>query len=133
MNDNTGRGVATARILLAEDNPEMRCVLVDCLAGQYEVTAVDNGDDLEREILDGEYDIVISDIVMDGKNCQEIYRQHIHHQRPMPFIMISGHLPPADEPREIGAEESLYLLSKPFRLHTLTDLVERALAQPKIR
>jgi CheY-like chemotaxis protein len=122
--------VARARILLAEDNPDMRAVFHDCLDANYTVVAVENGDQLEKEILEGDFDVIISDIVMDGKNCQEIYREHIRNRRPIPFIMISGLLPPADQPKTIGNEnDNLYLLTKPFRLQTLCDLVECALAR----
>lgn len=128
MTDIYGAG-APARILIAEDDPQMREVLVDCLTHYgYESVGVENGDDLERELLTGAYDLVISDIVMTGKSCQEIYRAHLSDDRRIPFIMISGHLPPRECPLSIGGEENmLYLLAKPFNLRAFSDLVSRAL------
>jgi PAS domain S-box-containing protein len=103
------------RVLLAEDNPEMRCYLRQLLASRYRVTAVESG----REVLEVARrelpDVILSDVMMpglDGLTLVEIIKsdealQHI------PVILLTARAgkDAAVSALEAGADD---YISKPF-------------------
>ncbi len=80
------------RILLVEDNNDLRELLADSLSSDYEVAEAENGLVASNLLEDMEIDMVVSDIMMPVKDgitlCKEmksnIYTSHI------PFIMLTA-------------------------------------------
>jgi two-component system, response regulator, stage 0 sporulation protein F len=91
-------GGRRARIVLAEDDLEMRTLLVDSLVREgHEVTAAQNGLQMIREIrlllLRGDpmpIDLIISDERMPGMSGLEFLSVLREARLPIPFILITG-------------------------------------------
>ena len=115
------------RILLAEDDDSLRGFLARALerAG-YEVTACADGEEAAA-VLDQDWDLLLTDIVMPGMDGIEVARQAaaIHPQLRIMFItgfaavaLAAGSQAPA------GAK----VLSKPIHLREIVSEVERMMA-----
>jgi two-component system, response regulator, stage 0 sporulation protein F len=95
---NRAAGGRRARIVLAEDDLEMRTLLVDSLAREgYEVRPAQNGLQLIKEIrlllLRGDpipVDLIISDEKMPGMSGLEFLSVLREARMPIPFILITG-------------------------------------------
>ena len=91
-------GSRRARIVLAEDDVEMRTLLVESLVREgYDVTAAQNGLQMIREIrallLRGHpmpVDLIVSDERMPGMSGLEFLSVLREARLPIPFILITG-------------------------------------------
>ncbi|MCD8173310.1 MAG: ATP-binding protein [Alistipes sp.] len=123
------------RILLAEDNDDLRRLIVDFLAPWYDVEQAPNGWVASRYLEDNEVNLVVSDIMMSVKDgitlCRELKSNvdtcHI------PFIMLTART--GAEFRLEGAESGAdYYFEKPVDLNlllvTIRNLFDR---QDKLR
>lgn len=108
------------RILLAEDNDDLRRLVADFLASHYDVEQAPNGWVAARYLQDHEVSLVISDIMMPLKDgvtlCRELKNSvdtsHI------PFIMLTART--GTEARLEGAESGAdYYFEKPVDLNLL--------------
>jgi two-component system response regulator AtoC len=118
----------TSRILLADDDGELRVVLRELLSGEgYDVLEVQRGDDVIAA-FDGEEppDLVLMDVRMpnglDGIEVLRALRGRLPH--PMPFVVMTAYSTAsvAIEATQLGAFD--YVI-KPFELDHLLDTVER--------
>ncbi|MCA8924507.1 MAG: response regulator [Planctomycetes bacterium] len=121
------------RILLAEDDPELRSLIVEALSDEgYEVDPVDSGLDLVTRIresrLSGEgFDLVLSDVRMPGCSglvALEVLRKD-DWSTPALFMTAFGSLETHGEAQRLGAN----VIDKPFDLDELLVRV-RALVPP---
>jgi CheY-like chemotaxis protein len=117
-----------ARIVLAEDEPDIRMVAARILrnAGHTVTEAPDGAAALEAVLADSTH-IVISDIdmpVMTGIQLCQALRAHAE-TRNVPVVLVSGSLVPGD-PRAAAAQATAILL-KPFRRVDLLTCVEQTL------
>ena len=55
-------------ILIVEDNPELRCFLANKLSAAYEILEADNGQSALQQAFDAIPDLIISDVVIPGKD-----------------------------------------------------------------
>jgi len=104
------------RVLLVEDNPEVGQVTEAMLSSiGYAVTRANSGPEA-LHLLDrpnAEFDIVLSDIVMEGGMSGLDLAPRIQERRPgMPIVLMTGY---SDALRR-GSQFGLPVLSKPFRL-----------------
>ncbi|HEV2706197.1 MAG TPA: HD domain-containing phosphohydrolase [Pyrinomonadaceae bacterium] len=116
-----GRG----RVLIADDEPEIRNVLADLLGDAYECTTVDSAEAALGLLHARSFDLVISDITMRGMSGLELI-PHIKAKAPETvFIIISGAqtVESAIDALRVGAFD--YLM-KPFDLHHVEAAVRRA-------
>jgi len=111
--------VKTIRILVAEDETNLREGLVDTLESEgYRVSAVGDGAAALRVYAGGGIDLVLLDIMMPEKSgydvCREIRRQDAR----VPIIMLTAKGEEIDKVLglELGADD---YVTKPFGLHEL--------------
>ena len=114
LRDLAGRG-APPRVLLADDNADMREYLQRLLRGSYQVTAVADGQAALDAVRAQPFDLVISDVMMpglDGLQLVGALRANSHAQD-VPVLLLSARAgqEAAIEGLEAGADD--YLV-KPF-------------------
>ena len=117
-----------ARILLAEDDDDMRRFLVKALerAG-YDVSDFDNGASAYERLREEPFSLLLTDIVMPEMDGIELARRATEIDPDLKVMFITGFAavalnPDTDAPREAS------VLSKPFHLKDLVNEVERLLA-----
>ena len=115
------------RILLAEDDDSLRGFLARALerAG-YEVTACADGDEAAA-VLDQDWDLLLTDIVMPGMDGIEVARQAAALHPDLRIMFITGFAAVALHPAS-GAPKQAKVLSKPFHLREIVAEVDRMLA-----
>src|SRR5215469_16581824 len=122
--------MSSATILVADDDRAIRTVLNQALARLgHDVRMTGNAATLWRWIANGEGDLVITDVIMPDENGLDLIPR-IKKLRPdLRVIVMSAQntLLTAVKATERGAFE---YLPKPFDLHELVNVVERALTTP---
>jgi two-component system nitrogen regulation response regulator GlnG len=122
--------IEPSTILVADDDRAIRTVLTQALGRLgHNVRTTGNAATLWRWVEDGEGDLVITDVVMPDENGLDLIPR-IKKLRPeLRIIVMSAQntLMTAVKATERGAFE---YLPKPFDLHVLVNLVERALTAP---
>jgi len=115
------------RILLAEDDESMRTFLVRAIerAG-YEVVAVDRGTAALPYIAGGDFDLLLTDIVMPEMDGIELAQRAAALAPRMRVMFITGFAAVALKAGRRAPEAKV--LSKPFHLRDLVDEIERMLA-----
>ncbi|MGZ4178899.1 MAG: ATP-binding response regulator, partial [Solirubrobacteraceae bacterium] len=68
----SARGEARSRVLVADDNPDLRRYLTTMLAPQFDVETVSNGDAARRAIQERPPDLLIADVMMPGPDGYEV-------------------------------------------------------------
>jgi len=113
------------RLLIADDEPHVRELLRDFLAGQgYEVVTVATG----RQVLDTvptfQPDVILVDMIMPGLSGTDVLDAVRQRGVTVPVILISGNRVPT-------CEGFFGVLTKPFDLRRLADLVAAAAASAR--
>jgi signal transduction histidine kinase len=105
-----GAGCAPLRILLAEDDPDVRAVSEDYLhALGHEVVSVGSGEAaLELFGGDGGFDVVVTDFAMPGLSGAEIAESIAERSPATPVLIVTGFADVSALPRHVGT------LRKPF-------------------
>jgi putative two-component system response regulator len=122
MNDNA----AKPRLLIVDDEPEVRGVLHDLLCDTYECAEAPSAEEALARLRDTDFDLVISDITMSGMSGLEMI-PHVKAASPdTAIVMISGMqtIESAINALRLGAFD--YLM-KPFDLRQAEAAVARAL------
>lgn len=122
------------RILLADDNGDLREYVKHVLAAHYDVVAVTNGLQALHRLQDGHFDLVLSDVMMPEMDGFELLNSVRQDQglAETPFIMLSAR---AGEESKIeglqrGADD--YLV-KPFSAEELRARIYAALSAASVR
>jgi two-component system cell cycle response regulator CpdR len=114
----------TPRILLAEDEDAMRAYLERALTNAgYEVSAVDRGTDAVPLLETGDYDLLLSDIVMPEMDGIELAQRCAAISPRTKVMFITGFA--AVSLRASREQPTAKVLSKPFHLRDLVLEVER--------
>lgn len=114
----------TPRILLAEDEQAMRAYLERALTNAgYEVSAVDRGTDAVPLLETGDYDLLLSDIVMPEMDGIELAQRCAEISPRTKVMFITGFA--AVSLRASREQPAARVLSKPFHLRDLVLEVER--------
>jgi len=123
------------KILLADDSITIQKVIsITFSSPEYEITIVDNGNDAIKKALEVKPDIILTDIVMPGKNgyevCDAIKSNPILQSTPV--LLLTGAFEAFDEQRakQVGADA---WLSKPFETQALIDKVNTLLSKPAVK
>ncbi len=109
----------TIRILIAEDEANLREGLVDTLEGEgYRVSAVGDGAAALQVFAEGGIDLVLLDIMMPEKSGYDVCREIRRHDTRVPIIMLTAKGEEIDKVvgLELGADD---YVTKPFGLHEL--------------
>jgi response regulator RpfG family c-di-GMP phosphodiesterase len=115
-----------ARVLIADDEPEIRDVLSDLLSPLYDCMTVGSAEDALERLREGDYDLVISDIMMGGMSGLELIPLVREHSPDTVVIMISGVQTVESAINALRAGAFDYVM-KPFDLHHVEAAVSRAL------
>ena len=113
------------RILVAEDDPDVRSILTNMLVQEYHtVTAVHTGDDaLVKLKSDARFDLLMTDVVMPGVIQGNELVDHARKLFPdMPIIVISGYANMSGLDADYSDEQVLYL-KKPLHKSELYDAI----------
>lgn len=127
--------VPTQTVLLVEDEDFVRNVTREVLelSGYHVIEAIDANDGLElyRQNIDV-IDLLLTDVVMPGKNGREFANQLLALRPDLKIIFMSGYTDNAIV-RESFSDPHFNYLQKPFTLDALTDKVHQILGDPTPR
>ncbi|HEX3073980.1 MAG TPA: response regulator [Ignavibacteriales bacterium] len=120
------------KILLVEDDPGLSMSLRDRLeASGYNVNCLYSGHRAEEEILDGDYSLVILDIMLKGKNGFDICQAVRTKGNMTPVIMLTarGQLNDKVKGLKLGADD---YMTKPFEIAELFARMEALLRRSRV-
>jgi PAS domain S-box-containing protein len=123
-----------SRVLLADDNGDLRSYVTRILAPRHDVVAVRNGVEALRALQEQTFDVIVSDVMMpemDGFELVKAIRRDPMLET-MPFIMLSARAGEgsAVEGLERGADD---YVAKPFSAEELLARVDAQLSAAAIR
>src|SRR5215212_4187369 len=120
------------RILIADDDAQIREVLHELLGDAYECAEVSSAEEALAVVRREEFDLVLSDIMMGGITGLEMVPQVLAQAPDTVVIMISGeqNIESAIEALRAGAFD---YITKPFDLRHVEAAVERALEHHELR
>jgi response regulator RpfG family c-di-GMP phosphodiesterase len=121
-----------ARVLIADDEPEIRHVLSDLLSPLYDCATVGSAEEALVRLREGSYDLVISDIMMGGMSGLELIPRVRELSPDTVVIMISGVQTVESAINALRAGAFDYVM-KPFDLHHVEAAVSRALEHHFLR
>src|SRR5207237_10362736 len=118
------------RILLADDSITIQKVVELTFSdGDYEVTAVNNGNKAIQKLSEMRPDIILSDIIMPEKNGYEVCEFVKSHPdfRNIPVVLLTGTFEPFDPDRadKAGCDA---VVTKPFESQSLIAKVEELIS-----
>ena len=118
----------TAKILLAEDDNDMRRFLVKALekAG-YKVMSYDNGASAYDRLREEPFSLLLTDIVMPEMDGIELARRAAELDPDIKIMFITGFAAVALNANS-AAPKDAKVLSKPFHLRDLVNEVQKMLA-----
>ncbi len=117
----------SAKILLAEDDDDMRRFLVKALQNAgYAVTSFDNGLSAYHRLREEPFELLLTDIVMPEMDGIELARRATELDPEIKVMFITGFAAVALNPAN-PAPKDARILSKPFHLRDLVNEVERLL------
>ena len=124
----TASAEISARILLAEDDNDMRRFLVKALQNAgYSVASFDNGLSAYNRLREEPFELLLTDIVMPEMDGIELARRATELDPEIKVMFITGFAAVALNP-DNNAPSQAKILSKPFHLRDLVNEVQRLLA-----
>jgi CheY-like chemotaxis protein len=123
------------RILVAEDDAEMRCLVVEALRKDgHEVVEAEDGRRLYEAVASAigaprsasPFDLIISDVRMPVRSALDVLEEFVDGQ-PCPPVILMTAFPNEDTRRRAGRLGAL-LLDKPLSLEVLRSAVNRLVA-----
>jgi DNA-binding response OmpR family regulator len=119
----------TKSVLLVEDEKILRENIAEFLEVKgYEVVQCQNGNEALGQLLERDFDIIVSDIVMSDLTGTQLLEKirTMKVNKEAPFIFISAKTDPKDirESMNIGADD---YLPKPFLFHDLERSIQKRL------
>jgi two-component system cell cycle response regulator CpdR len=116
------------RILLAEDDEDMRKFLVKALQNAgYDVVSFANGQEAYERLKEEPFTLLLTDIVMPEMDGIELARRAADLDPDLKIMFITGFAAVALNPDSQAPKEAK-VLSKPFHLKDLVGEIERMLA-----
>ena len=126
--DQPFRGRLMARILLAEDDDDMRRFLTRALENAgYQVVAFDNGLSAYERLREEPFHVLLTDIVMPEMDGIELARKASELDPDLKIMFITGFAAVALNP-DMQAPRNAKILSKPFHLRDLVGEIGRLIA-----
>ena len=112
------------KILVVDDEPPLRELVVVTLGDAFVCDEVDNGDEALARLNADHYDLVMLDVMMPGTSGTDVLRKMREDEglRDVPVIVMSAWQSPQDvaSALEAGADR---FLAKPFRIDELGSMV----------
>lgn len=116
---------SSSRILVVDDDAEIRSFLADILSGFGKVTEAINGEEALRNIIESQPDLIISDVVMpgmDGLTLLKTLKTNVDTNH-IPVILLSSKNDVAD--RMAGWDKGADgYIGKPFNVEELQSMVD---------
>lgn len=103
----------SAHILIVEDDPEIRLLMKRHLTAQeFRVTVAADGDEMDRYLASGRYDLMLLDIMLPGEDGISLCRR-VRAASALPIIIVSARSEDIDRVigLEVGADD---YMTKPF-------------------
>jgi putative nucleotidyltransferase with HDIG domain len=123
---------AKARILVVDDEPEIREVLCELLGYDYECASAGSAEEALQTLREGDFNLIISDIMMGGMSGLEMI-PHVQAASPETVVlMISGVQTIESAIKALRAGAFDYIM-KPFDLRQVEAAVRRALENYELR
>jgi DNA-binding response OmpR family regulator len=121
----------TRRVLMIDDDPVMRKLILEMLGNRYQVLTSSNGLELPRLMTEFVPNLVLLDVMMPWVDGLQICRTIKSNAawRKVPVIFISGRKKPADVDTAIGQGADAYL-TKPFSMVELLHHIQTLLGEP---
>ncbi|NSW58113.1 MAG: response regulator [Armatimonadetes bacterium] len=122
----SGKG---CRVLVADDEEEVRSSLEQILTiAGYAVTTACDAKDALRELELGEFDIVVTDLLMPGGGGRAVLTYVAEHAPGIPVVLITGKLH-AQEAQQLGEIGARACLQKPFQFDELLRVIGQAIPE----
>jgi signal transduction histidine kinase/DNA-binding response OmpR family regulator len=116
-------------ILIIEDNPDLRNFLVNKLSADYEILEADNGQSALQQAFDAIPDIIISDIVIPGKDgiaLTNILKNDIRTSH-IPIVLLTAKTSVEQQIEGMRSMADAYI-TKPFNIQFLQQNLKSLLA-----
>lgn len=108
-----------AKILIIEDDADIAAIERDYLSlAGFAVTIAPDGTAGLREALEGDYDLLLLDLMLPGTNGFTICKQ-VREQKKIPILMVSARTGDADKIRGLGFGADDYVESRFRRAFSL--------------
>jgi len=115
--------MATASILIVDDEPSLRETLADLLEDDgYEVATAASGEVAIEMCREHRYDVILMDVRMPGIDGVEAFRQIRRHQPDVRVIIMTAYSTEELEQQAL-AEGALAFLPKPLEISQVTKLI----------
>lgn len=116
-----------AKILLLEDDPEMRTILHQILTYQdYEVTAVETGFQAIEAAKSANFDLIVADVRVEGPDGISVLSEARKDQPEVGTLLVSGYSSLEDDTRAAKLGVGGFL-RKPFETQRFLELVQQQL------
>ena len=115
--------VKMANILVIDDDPSVRRVLVDILSGEgHNVSLASHGEEGASLLKGGEYDLVFTDLGMPGLSGWEIINAVGEHREDVQVVVMTG-WPEEIITQALDSDRVQGVLTKPFKMDRLLALI----------
>jgi PAS domain S-box-containing protein len=130
----TSSGARKERVLLADDNPDMREYVTRLLSERYQVAAVSNGEEALKAAVSDPPDLILSDVMMPGLDGFELLTRlrARPETRTIPVVLVSARAGEESRVEGLGAGADDYLI-KPFTARELLARVASHLSMSRRR
>ncbi len=124
--------MSKTKILIVEDDHGLREALVDTLLlGGYQVTPVESAQSAMVKLSEAEFDLVVSDIQMEGMDGLSLLRSVKNKYPNLPFVLMTAYANVNDAIQAMRDGATDYL-SKPFAPQVLLNLIGRYAPAQKV-
>jgi response regulator RpfG family c-di-GMP phosphodiesterase len=132
MEPVSGNGERREKVLIVDDDTFVREFIADVLRDEYACTAVASADEALARCREGEYDLILSDILMNGMGGLDLVPRILELAPHTAVIMISG-LQTAESAIQAMRAGAFDYVVKPFDVHHFEAAVRRALEHRSLR
>ncbi|NBU99722.1 MAG: hybrid sensor histidine kinase/response regulator, partial [Spirochaetia bacterium] len=118
------------KILFVEDEPKMKEYITYLLSDFYRIHSVDSVEDAWDEIQKGEYDLILSDWTLPGKNGIYLLNMLRSSEKKIPFLFLTARSEDSylNEAFQTGADD---FILKPFRNEDLLARIQNKIMKSK--
>jgi CheY-like chemotaxis protein len=124
--------LAPARVMIVDDDPELRTFLELALEEDYEVVLAPDGLEALERLRDYEPDVLLLDIMMPKMNgyqlCQALRRNPAYGTSPIVFLTAKHRRKDREYANRCGADA---FVSKPFDVAKLKELIDSLIEKPQ--
>jgi CheY-like chemotaxis protein len=125
--DTMTTSAASRRILVVDDEPEIRSFMGDALAVfGYDVAAAGDAEEAFKLVAHTRFDLVMSDLRLPGLRGWDFVAKLRSIDRAVPLVMLTGSAPDDEDLRRVR-EAGIAVLHKPVQLPQLQTALTKAM------